>query len=296
MSPESIKRVALYTRVSTEDQAEHGYSLGEQLDRLKAFIFSKGWTTQDIYREDGHSGRTIKRPEYQRMMANKDLWDAILVMKMDRIHRNSKNFMEMMDFLAKNCKEFVSMMESLDTSTAMGRFFMDMTQRIAQLESEQIGERTYLGMRQKAKILGVYNGHLAPYGYRIHDHKLVPDPAELAIVKMCFEEYDKGAVMRVLCEKTGLKLSNLQYILRNPIYAGFEQWCYIFKRAQVTPIVSIELFNRVQQRKIDICPGALKRGLHGLKLLDIDNYEIPLDERKIIPGMGGRAPKHKMNY
>src|SRR3989304_10186007 len=100
------------------------------------------------------------------MMEERDLWDTILVIKMDRIHRNSRNFMEMMDDLRRWGKNFASATESLDTSTAMGRFVMDIIQRIAQLESEQIGERVDMGMGQKAKKGGGGLGAPPPYGYR----------------------------------------------------------------------------------------------------------------------------------
>ena len=68
-----------------------------------------------------------------------DAWDAVVVIKMDRIHRNQKNFLQMMSDLSKKEKEFVSMSESFDTSTAMGRYVMNIMALTAQLESEQIG-------------------------------------------------------------------------------------------------------------------------------------------------------------
>src|SRR2546422_8110972 len=153
-------RVATYTRVSTEDQAKEGFSLGAQRERLEAYCLARDWEVAARYVDDGHSGRNIRRPAYAKIIAERDRWDAILVIKMDRIHRNSRNFMEMMDNLGEWGKNFVSATESLDTSTAMGRFVMDIIQRIAQLESEQIGERVYMGMSQKAKegpgILGFH--------------------------------------------------------------------------------------------------------------------------------------------
>src|SRR5256712_13753969 len=84
------------------------------------------------------------------MMAERDAWDTLLVIKMDRIHRNSRNFMEMMESLPEWGKNFASATESFDTSTAMGRFVMDIIQRIAQLESAQIAEPVYMRMRQNA--------------------------------------------------------------------------------------------------------------------------------------------------
>src|SRR5206468_6699084 len=115
------------------------------------YCLARGWEVAALYVDDGHSGRNTRRPAYQRMIEERDRWDAILVIKMDRIHRNARNFMEMMDQLGEWEKDFVSATESLDTSTAMGRFVMDIIQRIAQLESEQIGERVKMGMAQKAR-------------------------------------------------------------------------------------------------------------------------------------------------
>src|SRR5438309_4981405 len=144
-------RVAIYMRVSTEDQAKEGFSLRAQRERLEAYCLARDWEVAARYVDDGHSGRNIRRPAYEKMIEERDRWDAILVIKMDRIHRNSLNFIDIMDNLGEWGKNFVSATESLDTSTAMGRFVMDIIQRIAQLESEQIGERVYMGMSQKAK-------------------------------------------------------------------------------------------------------------------------------------------------
>lgn len=133
-------RVAGYIRVSTDEQAQEGYSLDHQRHRLEQFCEAQGWTLVHMYQDD-KSGRTTERPEYQAMLAARNQWDTLVVLKMDRIHRNSRNFMQMMEDLGRWGKNFVSATEALDTSTAMGRFVMDIMQRIAQLESEQIGER-----------------------------------------------------------------------------------------------------------------------------------------------------------
>src|SRR4030042_3036274 len=130
-----IIRAAIYTRVSTEEQAKEGFSLDAQLDKLRSYCKARDWVITGEYIDDGYSGRKIKRPAYIKMMEEIDKWDTILVIKMDRIHRNQKNFMFMMEQLNKNKKEFVSMSESFDTSTAIGRFVMNIIQGIAQLES-----------------------------------------------------------------------------------------------------------------------------------------------------------------
>src|SRR5216110_2132315 len=195
-------RVALYTRVSTEDQAKEGFSLGAQRERLEAYCLARDWAVVARYVDDGHSGRNIRRPAYEKMIAERDRWDAILVIKMDRIHRNSRNFMEMMDDLGEWGKNFVSVTESLDTATAMGRFVMDIIQRIAQLESDQIGERTFVGMEQKAKSRAGNLGKPAPFGYRYGgDGNLAIVQDEVAIIETIFLSYAKGERRNDIAQK-----------------------------------------------------------------------------------------------
>ena len=163
--PENPKRAALYVRVSTDEQAAEGYSLDAQKNILEDHCLAEGLDIAGIYEDDGYSGRNANRPAYRRMMAEIDSWDVLVVLKMDRIHRNSRNFMTMMDELERHGKEFVSCYEALDTSNALGRFVVDMIQRMAQLESEQIGERTKMGMREKAENLGTEKSEKATMGF-----------------------------------------------------------------------------------------------------------------------------------
>src|SRR3989304_6028025 len=183
----AAQRVALYSRVSTEDQAKEGFSLDAQSERLHAFCRAQGWTVAEEYVDDGHTGRNVNRPAYQRMLAERDSWDKMLVIKMDRIHRNSRNFMEMMDDLREWGKDFVSATESLDTSTAMGRFVMDIIQRIAQLESERCGE------------------HAAGRAFHAIPPKLTDD----------------GTPPERGCRWSK---SGISYMLHNPVYVGKIRW------------------------------------------------------------------------
>lgn len=164
---EAPVRAALYARVSSEEQAKEGYSIDNQVDRLKANAVAKGWVVADIYVDAGESGRYTKnRPAYNRMMAEREKWDTVSIMKMDRIHRNQRNFITMIDSLAKWRKDFQSVTESLDTATAMGRFVMGILQGIAQLESDQTGERTSTALGAAFRLAGKRAlGQQAPYGY-----------------------------------------------------------------------------------------------------------------------------------
>lgn len=256
-----MQRVAIYSRVSTEDQAKEGFSLDAQKDRLRAYCHAKGWEIAGEYVDEGHSGRNTKRPAYQRMFEEKDNWDTVLVIKMDRIHRNSKNFMEMMDNLKKWGKEFSSMQESLDTSTAMGRFVMDIIQRIAQLESEQIGERVYMGMKQKASTVGGPMGGYAPFGYERQEDRLVAKEAEAEVVRQIFEECLKGqATQRIanLLNSKGVAKKNdkpwikqsVAWILKNPVYCGFMEWDDVVRRDDHEAIIDVRTFNKVQKELV----------------------------------------------
>jgi len=234
-------RVALYARVSTEDQAKDGFSLDAQMRKLEAYCRSRGWTPIGNFIDDGYSGRNTNRPEYQRMMDSMDDWDVLLVLKMDRIHRNSMNFAAMMDLLKDKGKEFNSIQEKFDTTTAMGRFVMDIMQRIAQLESEQIGERVKMGMQRKAKcgIGPLGSGH--PYGYMYNGGKLDIDVNEAATVRTIYRlsmnGMSMGSIARTLndacipAKKGGQwNKQSVHAILRNPLYAGYMRWDGIMRK------------------------------------------------------------------
>lgn len=155
---------AIYARVSTRDQAEEGFSIDAQLKRLRAYCRSRGWTVAGEYVDRGRSGRTDRRPEYARMIAEAGAWDVLAVVKIDRVHRDAYNFYKMCELLRDSGKGFAAIEDRYDTTTAWGRFALDVLARIAQLESERTGERVRLGLREAAKK-GVYVSQ-APYGYR----------------------------------------------------------------------------------------------------------------------------------
>lgn len=246
-------RAAIYARVSTDDQAKDGFSIAAQLKRLNAYCKARNWQITGEYVDEGHSGRSSTRPAYQRMMVEKENWDVLLVLKMDRIHRNSKNFTIMMDNLKVWGKEFNSMQESFDTTTAMGRFVMDIIQRIAQLESEQIGERVKLGMTQKAKKGKGVLGSGVPYGYKFYDHKLIVVPGEADLVQEMFSDYASLMSLqdiassfngRGLLTKQGQswEKSTIHKILTNPLYTGKLIWNDIQQDVPALKIVDDAIF------------------------------------------------------
>ena len=249
-------RAALYTRVSTEDQAKEGYSLDAQSKRLEAYCRVRGWEISGIYRDEGYSGRNSTRPEYQRMFDESDSWDVLLVLKMDRIHRNSVNFALMMDDLRRKGKEFNSMQEKFDTTTAMGRFVMDIVQRIAQLESEQIGERVKVGMVRKAMSGTGYMGSGHPFGYVYNNGTLTVVEYEAQTVRNVFDMRLKGMSLQNIADtlnnsfistKKGCKWNKqtVYNILRNPVYIGYTKWDGIVRQKEHEAIVEKETFEAI---------------------------------------------------
>ena len=278
-------RAAIYVRVSTEEQASEGYSIGAQKEMLQDYCIVEGWEVAGVYEDDGYSGRSVKRPAYQRMMSEMDSWDVLLVIKMDRIHRNSRNFMNMMEVLSKHGKMFVSQSEALDTTNALGRFVVDMIQRLAQLESEQIGERTYMGMREKAETLDKVEegkrtmGFTPPFGYRLENGGLEEEPDELQIVSRMFSEYLGGSTMDEISWSLGREgiltrrgnpwnKRNMSTVLHNPVYAGYMRWEDVLIRHHAPTAVSIEEFNRTQELMASKVRDPSKRNVFLIPTLD----------------------------
>lgn len=278
-------RAAIYVRVSTEEQAAEGYSIGAQKEMLQDYCIVEGWEVAGVYEDDGYSGRSVKRPAYQRMMSEMDSWDVLLVIKMDRIHRNSRNFMNMMEVLSKHGKMFVSQSEALDTTNALGRFVVDMIQRLAQLESEQIGERTYMGMREKAETLDKAEegkrtmGFTPPFGYRLKNGGLEEEPDELPVVSRMFSEYLSGSSMDEISWSLGREgiltrrgnpwnKRNMSTVLHNPVYAGYMRWEDVLIRHHARTAVSFEEFNRTQELMASKVRDPSKRNVFLIPTLD----------------------------
>lgn len=253
------KRAALYARVSTEEQAKEGFSLDAQIESMRKYCDIQDLVVAEEYVDDGYSGKNTKRKSYQRMFSpiERKKWDVLVVLKMDRIHRNSKNFMIMMEDLNKHGQSFISTYDKIDTTSATGRFVMDMIQRIAQLESEQIGERTYMGMKEKAVSGQGVLGFNPPFGYALEDSELIGIDDELEIVTRMFDNYLNDMTMDEIAyglNKEGTLTRrgnpwnkfNIRTILHNPVYAGYMRWDGILQKHDARIAISPSVFNHVQ--------------------------------------------------
>jgi hypothetical protein len=125
---------------------------------------------------------------------------------------------------------------------------MDIIQRIAQLESEQIGERVHYGQSQKIKDLTVFMDHKTPYGYNVNDGILIEDPETITVVKKIFELAYEGESINKIHKTLKQPFTRIRYILNNPIYAGWERFERgIRKITYIEPIILVKTWNKIQE-------------------------------------------------
>ena len=164
------KIVAIYTRVSTTDQAREGHSLEEQEKRLRAMCEANGYTVYKVYTDAGISGKSAEnRPAYQKMLRDmkKGKFNLIVAFKMDRLSRSIIDFEEFFNEIKKYGCGVELLCEKIDTSGAAGMMFARILGIFAQFERELIQERTLVGVES-----AVNKGHFGgkpPLGYK---HKL----------------------------------------------------------------------------------------------------------------------------
>lgn len=160
-------RVAIYVRVSTQEQAKEGYSIGEQLERLQKYCDAMTWVIHKKYIDPGYSGANTERPALQELIKDvkSGLIDKVVVYKLDRLSRSQLDTLYLIEkvFLS-NGTDFVSMNENFDTSTPFGRAMIGILAVFAQLEREQIKERMAMGREARVKS-GKWKGARAPIGY-----------------------------------------------------------------------------------------------------------------------------------
>ena len=232
---EENKKVGVYIRVSTEDQAREGHSLDEQLDRIKAFC--KCYKICKVYREDGKSAKDMKgRPEFQKMINDlcNGVINTICIYKLDRLTRSIKDLEEILVLLEeKNC-DLVSVTEDINTSNAFGKFFVRLVILLAQLEIEQTRERTIMGLVGTVKQ-GIPIGKL-PLGYKRDENnkdiklrkRAIINEEEAPTVRRIFNLYLKGYseyyISKILKEEGNnlmkWKDGAVYQILNNKLYCG----------------------------------------------------------------------------
>ena len=185
------KRVAIYARVSTQEQVENGNSLEFQIDKLKAYCQLHELKVVGEYIDAGVSGAKFNRPALNKLKNDIEKIDIVLIYKLDRLSRSIKDTMLLIEDIFKpNNIDLISLSENFDTSQAMGMATIGMLSTFAQLERETIKERMIAGKIQAVKN-GKYINH-APFGYKKVDGKLVKDEDTRKCVEFIFKKLLEG--------------------------------------------------------------------------------------------------------
>ena len=197
-----MRRAALYIRVSTLEQAQEGYSVGEQKERLIAYCKAQDWLIADVYVDGGYTGSNIKRPGIQKLISETDKFDLVLVYKLDRLSRSQRDTLYLIEeVFLPNKVDFISMQESFDTSSPFGKAMIGLLAVFAQLEREQIKERTWMGRVARAKAGLYHGGGKIPIGYDYVEGHLVVNPYEAEQVQKIYDWYLAGASLKTIADR-----------------------------------------------------------------------------------------------
>lgn len=204
---------ALYIRVSTDAQAEEGYSIQAQIERLEAYCKAMGWTNYELYIDGGFSGSNLNRPEIKRLISNseKGKIKSVIVYKLDRLSRSQKDTLFLIeDVFMPNNVDFVSLNESIDTSTPYGRAMIGILSAFAQLERENIFMRTRMGMLERIKKGYWMGGGKIPFGYSYDKNLGIIVPNEDAEkVRKMYDLYIQGYSAGKIAEMLEIKYEKL---------------------------------------------------------------------------------------
>lgn len=284
---ETIIRVVLYIRVSTEEQVKHGYSLQAQKERLIEYCKQKGYQVIEIYVDEGKSARSKlkNRTELLRLIEDAKLnkFDRIVFWRLDRWFRNIADYYKVQEILDTNKIDWECSDEEYSTTTSNGRLHLNIKLSIAQNESDQTSDRIKFNFDNMVKNGRAITGSQGvPLGYMVsgeEKNKRVIKNPETEQIAIDMLEYIKkcGSVRKTVMyinEKYNLKIcyDSMRHYLMNEKYYGYyrgvENYCepYISK-TEFDEIQSLIKKNVKNNKKYDyIFSGLLKCPKCGCKL------------------------------
>ena len=253
--------IALYCRVSTQEQAENGYSIDEQAERTTKYCDAMGWRNFKVYTDAGFSGGNTDRPALQQLI--KDVKDGkiekVVVYKLDRLSRNQLDTLYLIEkiFLAHGC-DFISMSENFDTSSPFGRAMLGILAVFAQLEREQIKERMLMGREARAKSGLYHGGGKSPIGYEYKDGNLIVVDFEAMQIRELFRMYTHGASMgeiqrdfiaRGFTHQHGAwSIDAIRRTIQNQLYVGMVEFGGKYYEGRHEPIIDKKTFDAANAR------------------------------------------------
>ena len=244
-------KTALYIRVSTDSQFEEGYSVDAQKEKLEQYCKLKDISEYEFYIDGGWSGSNIKRPEMTRLISEikQHQISAVIVYKLDRLSRSQKDTVFLLEdvFIPNNCN-FISLNENFDTTTPYGKAMIGILSVFAQLERENIRERTRMGMYERVKLGMWTGGGNKPFGYDYDRNKNILVPNEHADdVRKIYDLYLQGYSTTQLANMFEVSTDKqITDILDRVTYLGKINYKGEIIEGQHEPIIDEDTWNRVQ--------------------------------------------------
>ncbi|MDK0724785.1 recombinase family protein [Clostridium perfringens] len=237
------KLIAIYCRVSTEEQSENGYSIDEQERLLEEWCKKMGYVIYKCYSDRGISGKNIKdRPALKELLsdAKAGKFDMVISWKINRLSRKLEDVLKIVNLLEKNNITFKSYSEPFETDTPAGRMQFQMMALIGEFERGTIAQNVKMGMIAKAKSGNWCGGRVLGYDLVPNNspeeekkgkNKLEINEKEAEIVRFIFNEYSKGKGYKAITNKmnklgyktkkgNNFSVGSIRDILTNPVYIG----------------------------------------------------------------------------
>ena len=237
------KIIAIYCRVSTDEQAEFGYSIDEQKRLLEEWCKANDYIIYKCYSDRGISGKNIKdRPALKELLsdAKAGKFDMVISWKINRVSRKLEDVLKIVNLLEKNNITFKSYSEPFETDTPAGRMQFQMMALIGEFERGTIAQNVKMGMIAKAKSGNWCGGRVLGYDLVPNNspeeekkgkNKLEINEKEAEIVRFIFNEYRKGKGYKAITNKmnklgyktkkgNNFSVGSIRDILTNPVYIG----------------------------------------------------------------------------
>ena len=250
---EQIKRAAGYIRVSTAEQATRGLSVETQIAEIENYAKLHNMKLEEVYIDRGITARKSleKRVDFMRMMKDVESGriNHIIVLRLDRFFRNVYDYHNMMrNYLEPNKCDWSAVKEQYTTASTNGRLMINLRLSIAEQECDTDSDRIKDVLAHRARQGFAISGS-QPFGYKIVDHRVVPDEETAPIVRDLFEQMEllnsARMAMRYVNNKYGTTIAYARAVkmLRHRMYTGryqdIENYC--------TPIVTKKQFENVQR-------------------------------------------------
>ena len=250
----------IYARYSSDNQREE--SIEGQIRECTAYAEKNGITIVKHYIDRAISAKTDNRPEFQQMIKDSDkkLFDIVLVWKLDRFARNRYDSARYKTQLKKNGVKLMSATEIISDGPE-GIILESVLEGYAEYYSADLSEKVIRGMTENA-LKGKFSGGAIPFGYTINaDRRFEIDPLTAPFVAEAFQRYNDGQTMREIRDwlnEKGIKnkrggpmtFNVIQHMLSNRRYIGELKYRDVLIPDAIPPIVSVELFNDVQEKML----------------------------------------------